>query len=212
MGEVFAVEFFGGFGSPDLIEGPIEVEGAEDGGVVGAACLVGGHQSRSPDDERGANAAFIHPGFGSPEGIGSSGTGLVAIVGTDRNDGVVTEFGIITDPIEETGELLVHGVKNALVEDAFVATPFVEWWPEGAVDVIGPEVDKEGFFLGLCFVDESESGIDEACRDFETLHPFEAVTKAFGVFPDAAFDGFAAIGIWFESERKELGAHALEVG
>ena len=37
LGEVFAIEFFGGLGVGDLVEGAVEVEGAEDGGVIGSA-------------------------------------------------------------------------------------------------------------------------------------------------------------------------------
>lgn len=131
----------------------------------------------------------------------------MAVVGTNGNDGVVAEFGVVADPIEETGELFVHGVEDALIEGSFVATPFVEWRPPGAVDVIGPEVDEEGVFVGLGLVDEFESFIDKAGGDFRALHPLEALAEALGVFPDAA--GFLSGGL---GEGEEFRAHAFEVG
>lgn len=166
-----------------------------------------GDESGGPDDEGGANPAFIHPGFGAAERIGSSGAGFVTIVGTNGDDGVVPEFGVVADAIEETGELFVHGVEDALIEGTFVAPPFVEGRPPGAVDVIGPEVDDEGFFVGLGFVDESESGIDEASGDLGALHPLEAFAEAFGVGPDST--GFFAGSL---CEGKKLWSHAFEIG
>ena len=136
----------------------------------------------------------------------------MTVVGADRDDGVVAEFGVVTNAVEELGELFVHGVENAVIESSLAAAPLIEWWPEGAVNIVGPKVDEEGFVFGLGFVDELESLIDEAGGEFKSLHPLVAFTESFGVGPNASFDWVAAIGVWFQGKRQELGSDAFEVG
>ena len=206
LGDIFSVELLSGLGSGDLIEGTIEIDGAEYGGGVGAANFFFGHEAGSPDDERGADSAFIHPGLRSAKWAGGAGAGFVTVVGTHRDDGVVSEFGIVADAIKEAGELFVHGVENAVVECAFAASPFIERWPEWTVDVVGPEVDEEGFLFCLRFVDELECLVNETGGDFESLHPLVSFPKAFGICPDASADRVASFWVGLHGEREKFGA------
>ena len=135
----------------------------------------------------------------------------MAVIGANGDDGVIAEFGVVADAVEEAGELFVHGIEDALVEFAFAPAPFIERWPERSVDVIGPEVEVEGVFHRLGVVDELEGFIDKAGGDFESLHPLEAVAETFGIFPDPSFDGGSALGVRFKGEREKLASHALKI-
>ena len=210
--DVFAVEMLGGLGSGNLVKRAVEIDGAEDGTVVGAAYFFYGYESGSPNDEGRANAAFIHPGLGSSERAGGSGTRFVAVVGANGDDGVVAEFEIVADAIEKAGELFVHGIENAIVECPFAAAPFVKWWPEWTVDIVRPEVDEEGLFLSLRFVDKIEGFVDEASGDFRSLHPDKPFTETFGIGPDSSRDGVAALRVGLHSERKKFGTNSLKIG
>lgn len=190
------------------MEGSDEVDGGEDGGVVGGAGFIGGDEAGGPDDEGGADAGFVEGGFGSLEGAGGAEFYFGAVVGEGDDDGVVAESFVVVDAVEEDAELVVHGFEDGEVESAGVVGPFFDGGPEGGVDVIGPEVEVERFVFLLGLVDEGEGGVDESAGDFGAEHPLDAVAESFRVFPD--FAGFFVAG--FEGEREEFGAHAFEIG
>ena len=89
----------------------------------------------------------------------------MSVVRTNGDDGVVAEFGVVANAVEEAGELFVHGVKDAVVEGAPVAAPFVERWPLRTVNIVWPKVDEERIFLLLRLVDKFEGGIDKSGGD-----------------------------------------------
>ncbi len=89
----------------------------------------------------------------------------MSIVRAHRDDGIITKFGIFPDPVEQARQLLVHGVEDALIQGPLTSAPLVQWRPEWAMDVIGPEVDEEGFIAGLSPVDKAQSPVNKACGD-----------------------------------------------
>lgn len=205
--EVFAVQLFGGLGPSQRVEGTVEIDGGKNGAVIRGASLFSRDQTGSPDNERGADAAFIHPGLGTPERFGGAGSGFMTVIGANGDDGVVPELGITTNALEEAGQLFVHGIEDGLIEGAFAAAPFVEGRPPRAVDVIGPEIDEEGFFFGLGRVDEFEGPVDKTGGDFRALHPLETFAESFRIGPNPT--GFFAGSL---GEREEFWTHAFEVG
>ncbi len=212
VGEIFAVEFLGRRGPSEGVERTVEIDGGENRGVVGGPLFIGWDEAGSPDDEGRADPAFIHPGLGSAKWTRGASPGFVAVIRADRDDGVVPEFWVVTDAIKKAGELFVHGTKHAVIEGALIPSPFVKRWPEGAVDVIGPEVDVKRLLIGLSLIDELERFVDEASGDFGALHPLKTLTEALGIGPDFTNNGVAPFGIGLEGEGEKLGADTFEVG
>lgn len=211
VGEIFAVEFLGRRGPSEGVERTVEIDGGENRGVVGGPLFIGWDEARSPDDEGRADPAFIHPGLGSAKWTRGAGPGFVAIIRADRDDSVVPEFWVVTDSIEKAGELFVHGTEHAVIEGTFIPSPFVKRWPEGAVDVIGPEVNIEGSLIGLALVDKLQGFVHEASGDFGALHPLKTLAEALGIGPDFTNNGVAPFRIGLEGEGEKLGADTFEV-
>ena len=135
----------------------------------------------------------------------------MTVIGADSDDGIVAEVGIISNAVEEARKLFIHGVEDAVIEGSFVSSPFVKGRPPRAVNVVGPEVDEEGFLFGLSLVDELEGFVDETGGNFGALHPNEALAEAFGIGPYTTCDGRSQGG-GFQSKWEELGANAFEIG
>ncbi len=190
-------------------EGGGEVDGGEDGVGIDGVLFIWVDETGAPCDEGRADAAFVELGFEAAQVGGLAGVLFGAVIGAEEDEGVIAECGGVADQVEEFAELAVHIFEDGEVTGAFGAiAPGVDGWPEGAMDVIGPNVDVEGLVFGGGLVDEADGGVDEARGDFGAEHPSDGLAEALGVGPDAS--GFGLSG--FQRERQEFGTHALEVG
>ena len=57
-------------------------------------------ETRPPDDERRADAAFVEHALAAAKWARGSGTDFGAVIGADKNQGVVAECRIGTDALE----------------------------------------------------------------------------------------------------------------
>ena len=105
---------------------------------------------------------------------------------------------------------MVDEVFPITIADGEVGVVFLEAVTEAGS--IGWSPPEDGSLIGLGLVDEVESFVDETGGDFGALHPLGAFAEAFGIGPDFADDRVATFGVGLESEGKELGADAFEVG
>ena len=165
-------------------------------------------EPRSPGDERRADAAFVKVALAAEEGSGGARARLRAVIGTDEDERIIAEAGGIADVVEEFAELPVHFPKHREVHFAFAIAELVHGRPERAMDVIRPQIDIKWFLILHGPIDEGQRAVEIAAGDFRTLHPGNRPAEIHGLGPDLAGLGVAGL----EGQRKQFGAHALEVG